>query len=297
MRTLRTLPWLFLLVAPVALAASDQSGSTDPLGIQRYPHSWILSYEKDDDPLPREFVVSAVEQSGREVRIKQHIRINGSAESATYQMPEGSVLEDVIQHYRRVLGDNILFQCRRRDCGRSNGWANQVFKQAILYGPDLNQFYQASDIGGALVSVYVIERGNRRIHAHVLVYHPDNKVEAMHNNGLTEALAGDGFAIVEGVILKNNQLTEESLQVLKDLAPSLDIFNRQNVYVVCHVYGPGEPSDLLEASSVCAAKAASALTRSDGPTLEPFGAGAMLPRMVNGRSRIELVLPHRQSRD
>jgi hypothetical protein len=278
-------------------AAEDPIGSTDPLGLERFAHSWIIGYARDDADLPREFIISPVEKIRRELRIKEKISINGSIENATYEMPPGTSRQQVIDHYKKVAGANVLFSCSGRDCGRSNGWANQVFQIALLYGPDANQFYQASDIGEALVGVYVIERGNRRIHAHVQVLHPDTPVNTVVNSRLTEQLAGDGYAIIDGLEFAGYELTAASLDQLEELAPRLRIFERQTVYVVCHTYGPGEPATLIDAATQCAQSASDRLRLPNGPKLVPFGAGPLVPRSQNGRSRVELVLPHRQQRD
>ena len=114
-------------------------------------------------------------------------------------MPAGTPRDEVIEHYRRALGADALFACEGFDCGRSNAWASQVYGQAVLYGPDRNQFYIAADRDGRLVSAYVIERGNRRIYAHIEVLQPEEAVSATGNAKLTERLAGDGFAGIGGV--------------------------------------------------------------------------------------------------
>ena len=38
-----------LLVAPAASAASDVAGASDPLGLVRVPHSWVVLFENDDE--------------------------------------------------------------------------------------------------------------------------------------------------------------------------------------------------------------------------------------------------------
>ena len=294
---------LLLALAPsLAAAASDVPGAADHPGLDRFPRAWIIAYERQDEFAPREFIVSAVEKIRRELRIERKLRLDATAVRITYQIPAGVPLSEVIAHYERALGSEALFSCRGRDCGRSNGWANQVFGQAILYGPEANQFYIAADVGGQLMSAYVIERGNRRIYAHVEILQPRQAVEAVTNAELNQELAGNGFAAVAGVRPRlDGSIPDAGLETLRGLSARLRIFERLTLHVVCHLYGPEDTALLLERSTACAQTARDALGEgidtSAGPSLIPFGAGPLLPRAGGAVPRIELVLPHRQQRD
>ena len=297
--------WGLLCLAAVpeaARAQTDVAGARDPDGIPRFPRSWVVFFEEEDNLAPREFIVSAVEKIRRELRIDQKLRIDAAALRVTYQVPAGTPRDEVVGHYRRALGADALFSCEGFDCGRSNAWASQVYGQAVLYGPDRNQFYIAADRQGQLVSAYVIERGNRRIYAHIEVLQPEEAVSAEVNAKLTERLAGDGFTVIGGVRpRRDGTIPAEGEQELRDLAPQLRIFERQTLYVVCHLYGPEAGAVLLERAEACARAAAgelqAGLAADDGPDLIPFAAGPLLPRAGGAASRIELVLPHRQQRD
>ena len=165
----------------------------------------------------------------------------------TYQVPAGTPRDEVIGHYRRILGADTLYSCDGFDCGRSNAWASLVYGQAVLYGPDRNQSYIAADFGGQLVSAYVIERGNRRIYAHVEVLQPVEAVSASANAKLTERLAGDGFSVIGGVRpRRDGTIPADGVRMLEEIAPQLRIFERQSLYVVCHLYGPESGEVLLE---------------------------------------------------
>jgi hypothetical protein len=164
---------LLLTVAwPSVQADTDVIGSRDPLGIERFPRSWIVDYRREDTAAPREFVVGRVERSQREARVEDLLRVEGSLESAIYRIPEGIPVAEVAAHFLDGLEGGLLFRCSGRDCGRSNEWANRIFGKAILYGPDGNQQYLAWESQGRLTSVYVIERGNKRIYANVQVLVP-----------------------------------------------------------------------------------------------------------------------------
>ncbi len=290
---LTTLSLLLAVGAPVR--AADVSGSADPLDFPRMPHSWIVGYERDDALLPREYALGRVDKTRRNVRVEHEVRAAAGREWATYEMPAGTQPDEVIEHYLSVLDTEALFSCRGRDCGRSNLWANEIFKRAILYGPDANQFYFAGEKDGALIALYVIERGNKRVYAHLEVLRPEQHVAVERNAELLDRLAGDGMALVEGVVPDRlGNLNEADIELLGSLADGMDVFTGQTIYVVCHVYGPEAGSRLIEHSQVCAESARGAMNRDGGPELVPFGAGPLLPRVGAG-ARIELVLPHRLS--
>ncbi|MCY4343490.1 MAG: DUF4892 domain-containing protein [Gammaproteobacteria bacterium] len=293
---------LLALTPGLAAAAADVPGAADPPGLDRFPRAWIIAHESQDELAPQEFIVSAVEKIRRELHIERKLRIDATAVRVTYRIPAGVPLREVIAHYEKALGANALFSCRGRDCGRSNGWANQVFGQAILFGPEANQFYIAADVNGELVSTYVIERGNRRIYAHVEILQPSKAVEAVTNAELTEQLAGNGFVALAGVRpRRDGSIPDDGLAKLRSLSARLRIFERLTVYVVCHLHGPEDTALMLERSTACAEAARDALGEgidaSAGPNLIPFGAGPLLPRAGGAVARIELVLPHRQQRD
>ncbi|MEM8767340.1 MAG: DUF4892 domain-containing protein [Pseudomonadota bacterium] len=279
-----------------AVAAEDLPGSRNPLDIPRFPHSWIVRYEQDDRFLPREYALGRVDKTRRDVRIEHEVRASATREYATYEMPGGTQTRAVIEHYLKQIGSEPLFTCRGRDCGRSNLWANEVFKQNILLGPDLNQFYFAGEYGDHLIALYVIQRGNKRSYAHVEVLKPENRVALSHNEEIFERLAGEGLAMVDGITPgAEGALNAADRALLAGLGESLSVFAGQTVYVVCHLYGPAEGAVLLSQSTACAEEAVSALAATDSVTLVPFGAGPLLPR-VGGRSRLEFVLPSRLSR-
>ena len=291
-----------VVLSGVAQAQTDLPDARDPDDVPRFPRSWIVLFEEEDSLAPREFIVSAVEKIRRELRIDEKLRIDATALRVTYQVPAGTPRDEVIGHYRRILGADTLFSCDGFDCGRSNAWASQVYGQAVLYGPDRNQSYIAADLGGQLVSAYVIERGNRRIYAHVEVLQPEEAVSASANAKLTERLAGDGFSVIGGVRpRRDGTIPAEGVDALRDIAPQLRIFERQTLYVVCHLYGPESGAALLERAGDCAdaavAELGAGIASDGGPELIPFAAGPLLPRPGGAASRIELVLPHRQQRD
>ncbi len=287
---------VFLLLTTNALA--DIGGASDPLPFERYPQSRIVEYSADSTPQAHEFIVSHVEKIRRELKVEDQVRVNAKEIRAIYEMPAGSPLEDVITHYRALVAtDDVLFTCRGRDCGRSAQWANQVFGEATLYGPDAGQFYLAGKRAEGLVSLYVIERGNRRVNVLVRLLVTDNDVAVASGLRVVQTLGSRGHVIVTGVLPNvDGTLPARANGVLASLKPHLERLREGQVYVVCHLYAPGEVNEVLARSQSCSERVIAQLALKSGPELIPFGAGPLLPR-DDRVGRLELVLPHRRTRE
>jgi len=290
------------LVSIAALAAqSDVSGSRDPLGIERFPRSWIVDYQRDDEVRPREFVMGRVERLRQDVRIHDLLRVDATLESAIYRIPDGVPVSEVAAHFRSVLEGGVLYRCSGRDCGRSNEWANQIYGKAILYGPDSNQSYIAWEWQRRLISVYIIERGNKRIYANVQVLDPADDAVIDANTLVLRRLTGQGWTVIDGIRPgPDGTLPADAAEILGGLGPQLAELRGAVPYLVCHLYGatPGAAAavdDLLAASTRCA-EAGAALLAAGGDqrrplVARPFGAGPLLPRGAMPVPRLELVVP------
>lgn len=292
------LAWLSLAGAAVA-ASPDLSGSRDPFGVDRVARSWIVQYERDAEVRSRNVVLGKVDSIRRDLRIEEQITVRAAVETVTYQMPDGVSVDAVVEHYARELGSDVLYQCTGRSCGRSTDWANQVFGQAVLYGPDRHQRYVAREWQGRLVSLYVIERGNQRVYAHLAFFDADEGFAMQANALLNRRLAERGWAVVEAATPGlDGGFDDPARQILRGLAAELGEFVGQELYVVCHLYGDESVETLLAASQRCAehgvaliAAGADAAGEGEPPRLLPFGAGPLLPRAARDASRLELVVP------
>ena len=285
------------LLSMVALAAgSDISGSRDPLGIERFPRSWIVDYQRDDEVRPREFVMGRVERLRQDVRINDFLRVDATQESAIYRIPDGVPVSEVAAHFLSVLEGGVLYRCSGRDCGRSNEWANQIYGKAILYGPDGNQSYIAWEWQRRLISVYIIERGNKRIYAYVQVFDPADDAVIDANALVLRRLTGQGWTVIDGIHpAADGSLPAAAADILGGLSAQLAELRGAVPYLVCHLYGPMPVDELLAASTRCA-EAGVALLAAAGDQRRPivalpFGAGPLLPRGAMPVPRLELVVP------
>jgi hypothetical protein len=289
---------------PVTAVAADGdlAGSRDPYELERVPRSWIVAYRQEPEVRSREFVLSRVDRVRRDMRIEDELQVEAQAESVTYQVPEGITVDDVLAHYADVLGDDVLFHCKGRDCGRSNDWATQVFEEATLYGPDSNQRYVARTWEGKLISLYAIERGNKRVYAHLQILEPRDRIGIEPNALLGRRLSERGWATIEAVTpTADGGIPDAAHEVLAALAAVLERFAGKTMYLVCHLYGGDAGDALLSASQHCAETGVELIVAGTDAesgglalALKPFGAGALLPRSLSPAARLEIVLPASQ---
>ncbi|NBA97336.1 DUF4892 domain-containing protein [Pseudomonas sp. R5(2019)] len=91
---------------------------------------------------------------------------HGEVSSLTYQLPPERKALDEFTAAREALqaeGAYLLFWCQARDCGDSSLWANEIFKNARLFGSDKDQAFlllrKAPPQQDTLVALYSITRG------------------------------------------------------------------------------------------------------------------------------------------
>ncbi|MCY3624074.1 MAG: DUF4892 domain-containing protein [Gammaproteobacteria bacterium] len=293
-----------LLAATGSLAQSDAPDSSDPAGMARFPGAWIVEYSPETSVRSYEFITGQVARIRREVRIDRSMRTAAKLTRVTYRTPSGTRLDDVIEHYEAVaddLGGRVDFTCKGQECGHSTLWANQVFGVKELAAPDPAQFYLATTIDGsnlgfadagsaALVSIYVVQRPNRRVNAQVdfAVVATDSSSGSVEN--VVNTLNSKGYAVVNAAVPnRSGELDEDALNALDDLAPALTPFAGR-IVVVCHLGSVGDPALSRRLTEACAERGSERL-RAAGIEAGAFGAGAFLPREEAMPDRLELVIP------
>jgi hypothetical protein len=240
-----------------------------------------------------------VTKSGAFVRGKDSLRLRGRVTKVTYQIPSGVTSAEAFAHFQAIVPverDARTFACSGRDCGRSQHWASGIFENPTLYGPDQNQFYLASPFshGGEeyLLSIYVIQRGNRRVYAHLELLSPDELPGLARAADVMEALNRNGYALIEGVHIEDRGDVTITAELRERLRRELEPLANRRIYVVCHLYGAGDADTLIENSSRCARNFVEALGDFLGPDFVAFGAGPLFPRYATGNeSHVELVIP------
>ncbi|WP_446731586.1 DUF4892 domain-containing protein [Pseudomonas sp. OTU5201] len=160
------------LLAGLLLAASAQAadppGSHDLAALPRFPHAEITDFQERPDQ-ERVFPQSSIRRISNKLRMERKVEVEGLQTSVTYRLPAGHSSADAFDRARKDLLDNgaeLLYWCQGRDCGSSSLWANSIFGNAKLYGPDEQQAYLllrlAEPHQDSLLALYSITRGNRR---------------------------------------------------------------------------------------------------------------------------------------
>ncbi len=275
-------------------AAEDVDGAADPEGFERFPGSWIVGYTPATDLQSYEFVTGRVDRSGRTVRVDESTRLPAELVRVTYRAMDQTRFDEVVDYYRGLVvgqGADVIFTCRARACGRSTSWANSVFGVKELVALDSSQFYLAATLGKTLVAVYVVQRGNRRVYAHVDVAEAETALGTGPEGGLVHELKQRGFAVLTGVVPDpDGKLDVADLQAVDAVAVEIASLAERTLYVVCHLSG-AEGTEAAMARSATCAEAIVERLRTSGISSYGFGGGPLLPRLDAPPERVELVLP------
>ena len=144
--------------------------------VARFPESQTISIDTLENNNYR-LVVGSLQRVNGQVVPEKSERLRGRLTKITYEISPQYNHDEVLNFFLEQFEQSQyeqLFRCNGRSCGSSNYWANDVFSDRILYGPERNQFYMVMDASNAssyptYVSIYIITRGNRRLYAHVEV--------------------------------------------------------------------------------------------------------------------------------
>ncbi|WP_411861045.1 DUF4892 domain-containing protein [Pseudomonas sp. PDM13] len=155
-----------------AVHAADLPDSHDLSALPRFPHAEIVDFKEAADQ-ERIYPQGSIRRISNQLRFEQKIDAQGRQTSVTYLLPSGHSSGEAFDGARTALLDKgavPLYWCQGRDCGSSSLWANSVFGNARLYGPDEQQAYLlvrlAEPQQDSLLALYAITRGNRRAYLH-----------------------------------------------------------------------------------------------------------------------------------
>ncbi len=116
------------------------------------------------------YPLGSVSRISGQLRFGDEIRARGQRQAHSWQLSPLHSAATAFTEAREQLqqqGARLLYWCEGRDCGPSNLWANAVFANARLYGPDERQQYALLVSGQQLAALYAVTRGNGRGMLHV----------------------------------------------------------------------------------------------------------------------------------
>ena len=287
---LATLAQLFLCLE---LAYADE------IMLDAVPRSSVDGSYASEDVEPFDFILSPVDKIKRVVSFERVVRVEGLVRHTTYEMASSTSRMDAVDFYRQELDGveaAIEFECEGRDCGRATIWGSDILRQRVLSTVDSKQHYIAARLeqedGNFLFAVYVVERGNKRVYAHVVQVYVEGELSLEVNVNFASSLARHGLVSIDGVVPdRDGELSESALSELRRLSSELDTFSNDRIYVLCHVNGPKTAEQLIELSTQCAETAAEALSDFKEFDITPVGLGPLSPVQGIPTSRIEVVVP------
>ena len=284
-----------------------------------FPDSEIISRELLQDVSHR-IVLGSLQRNRGEVVSENSERLRGDVSKIVYEVSQEFTGEDVYQYYREQMearNYTELFNCNGRACGSSNFWANDIFSNRSLYGPERNQYYIAMRTNTGLetesyIALYIITRGNRKIYANLEIIEPGGSREPIPAVSLelpVEASADPGDSAQTSDLLRLLQEkgsiilstlsfeADDQLSNTADLSAVVELLDSDasiRVYLVAHLQGT-QPLEVLLRRSVARATAVRGRLISlgvDGEKIIAQGVGPLAPACEAGNcnQRIELVL-------
>jgi outer membrane protein OmpA-like peptidoglycan-associated protein len=299
-----------LLLTWASTSNADVAGATDYPGIDRFPGSVIVDFRQDPSTVYN-LALGRMQRAAGRVAASQSERFQGHLRRITYEIPDGFTASEVYDHFRAQLltpGQRELFACQGRGCGSSNFWANDVFNNRILYGPETSQYYLASTYraerqGGEVTgyaALYVVTRANRRMYAHLDLLELSAARAAEQQaaifstpEAMLSRLEQDSAVVVPGLSFDENDhlIADEGLALL------VAVLRREpmmQVYIVGHSQGDAPLAELVSRSERRAQAVVQRLIDAGitASRLEAQGVGPLAPYCRPGpcSQRIEVVL-------
>ena len=168
--------WMYKTIIAALLTALGSTVSANDfstlLGLEHLRDAKIIT-QKQQDNLEKIYPKGSVRRISGKMRYSGQVLVRGSVDVLTVQLAATHEALDAFNASRQLLQDEhaqMLYWCAARECGSSSLWANQVFDNSRLYGPDDRQAYALFRLAGEeqdnLVAVYAITRGNGRDFLH-----------------------------------------------------------------------------------------------------------------------------------
>lgn len=211
----RHIPLLGCSVVALMLsgAAAADEAFDQALGIQPFSHADAVQEQLVADA-EYQLVIGSIRRINNQMRAEREVRANGELLRATWQIRDGYSPDEAFRDALQQLTERphtLLYTCEGRECGSSSLWANQVFSNSRLYGPEEDQRYLAlrlDDEPQRFFALYSITRGNKRSYLHLDQFTP--------GEALDEALYPTPTTMLT-VLKRENEL----------LLPALDMTNAE----------------------------------------------------------------------
>ena len=269
----------------------------------RFPDSEVTTLEFVEDTNYR-LILSSLQRTRGLVSSENSEMVRGDITKVIYEVAPEFTGQDVFEYFNNEAEERdyrSLFSCIGRECGSSNYWANDVFGNRVLYGPERNQYYSVFDATTEgredFIAMYIITRGNRRVYVYFEFIEPggaQSRIDIFDSDTLLSELQVERSVVLKNIVFENDlTLTRESdisyLVSLLEKNPSVKF------YLVAHLYQEGGESEELIARSHQRANVLRQVLLGRGidrEQIQAYGVGPFAPYCGAERcaDRVELVM-------
>ncbi|PCJ28690.1 MAG: hypothetical protein COA96_00470 [SAR86 cluster bacterium] len=252
-----------LTVSAFAQLQSSNGNFSDHTLINRFPESEIINRELQADVNYR-LILGSLQRRRGEVTTENFERVRADVSKITYEISSEYTAGDVHQFFVDQLSSKNyteMYSCQGRACGSSNFWANDIFGNRMLYGPERNQYYlvmNANTDPDAYIALYIITRGNRKTYAYLEIIEVGGTTEpillSLDENATGTANDADVDSLANtlresrSIILPSLEyVSDTTLSSSSDITRVAEMLNTHpliQVYVVAHLQGD-EPLEVL----------------------------------------------------
>lgn len=261
-------------------------------------------FDKRNNDTRYQLALGAIERIDGRWQPESSRSFQGDLRQRTLEFDADKSVDSLFKRYQLLLeqqGAQLLFECRGRDCGRSNNWANGFFRVPQLYGREDSQrllsLWLPGKQGQSYITLYMVRRGNDRIYlqqdqlrvssAEVMAPVPSQQqLEAQLGSHRLIRFSQDNGALTlaDGVW----QLRPAWLQAAVELLSNRD----DSFTLTAHAYSVGSPSSKQAADQMLDLLAAALVKQGVGRdrfTVLALGSLAPLLNRQEG-ARLELLL-------
>ncbi len=298
MNFVRFIGGVILLLATGGLFAAD-------LPVQNY-HNASVIFQSNAETDEYVLALGSYKKIAGNWRVDRQQRLSGMLARYTLELPEGHSANNGFDFYLDQLQNfnfRELFHCKSRDCGTSNSWANNHFKIQQLYGLDQFQQYGAYEVTTAddkpyYVSLYAVQRGNKRVYLQLDVLHVDKIIElgiASSPESIIKSLDANGYYVFPDLVAEdakgstNIQIKQAHLQALVDVLTQRSSWK---IALVGHDYAPVVLAQQQRDSRLYADQLKAALQEKGivAARMDTYGIGSLAPAGRGDRNaRVEVV--------
>lgn len=269
-----------MLVSSWSLAKSSDS-------VESILESYRTVFDESLKSVDQEWILSTINKINGRWRANHSRWLTGEMRRQTFEIDRISIDELVgkLQGFANEQDWRVEFECHSFSCGRSYAWATEILDNKLLHGADKHQHYWVWRDSERWLSVYLVERANKKLYLQFMVMTPDSaKQEA-----LIDQWNAQGYALIHS----SNDLLKQSFsqdQLLRMAAEWAVQQNIKAVAVVGHTQETGQSMKALEAKALTLAESTAQSLKELAPDLiiKVYGLGPLAPRHKLS-SRVEIV--------